>query len=131
MRFRAILLFGFFAAFFAAYIGPAFPAGAKQVTPLFDPGTEEIVDYAKYGGFKGLGTENYKYEIKDRQGLAAAVGEGVYPSTSVTRDPAYREAQASGKLVGKHWEFVNNEDQTLAFYKWATASEESRTLNRQ
>ncbi len=125
MRFRAILLCGSFAAFLAACIGPAFPAGAKQAQALFDPGTEEVVDYAKYGEFVGLDTEGYKYDIKDRQGLAAASGEGVYPSTSVTKDPAYREAQATGKLVGKHWDFVNNDDQTLAFYKWATASEES------
>ncbi|MFA5340120.1 MAG: hypothetical protein WC317_08280 [Candidatus Omnitrophota bacterium] len=124
MRFKVILLCGFFAALSMAYAGPAFSAG-EQVAPLFDPGTEEVVDYAKYGEFKGLGTDNYKYEIKDRKGLAAAVGEGIYPSTSITKDPAYREAQASGKLIGKHWEFVNNEDQMLAFYKWATASEES------
>ena len=125
MRFKAFLLIGSFAVLLAGHAAPAFTAVAKQIAPLFDPGTEEAVDYAKYGEFKGIGTEAYKYDIKDRQGLAAAVGEGIYPNTSVTKDPAYREAQASGKLVGKHWDFVNNEDQMLAFYKWATASEES------
>ncbi|MFA5334303.1 MAG: glycoside hydrolase family 2 TIM barrel-domain containing protein [Candidatus Omnitrophota bacterium] len=95
-----------------------------EVKPLFDPGTEEIVDYAKYGEFKGVGTEQYKYEIKDRKGLSAAVGEGIYPSTSVYKDPGYREAQATGKMTGSQWEFVNYDDQVLTFYKWATASEE-------
>ncbi|HRZ67170.1 MAG TPA: glycoside hydrolase family 2 TIM barrel-domain containing protein, partial [Candidatus Omnitrophota bacterium] len=102
------------------------PAGASaaDIKPLFDPGTEEIVDYAKYGEFTNVGTEQYKYAIKDRKGLSAAVGEGIYPSTSVYKDPGYREAQATGKLAGNQWEFVNNDDQVLAFYKWATTSEE-------
>src|SRR3989338_3337955 len=100
MCYRAVLLCAFFAAFLTAPIKPAFSDDVKQVKPLFDPGTEEIVDYAKYGEFKGIGTENYKYTIKDRKGLTAAVGEGIYPSTSVTKDPGYREAQGSGKLVG-------------------------------
>ena len=124
-RYRGITLCAFFVVFLSAPIRPAFTDDAKQIKPLFDPGTEEIVNYAKYGEFKGIGTGSYKYTIKDRIGLSAAVGEGIYPSNSVTRDPVFREAQASRKLMGKQWDFVNNPDQMLAFYKWATASEEA------
>ncbi|MFH1778668.1 MAG: glycoside hydrolase family 2 TIM barrel-domain containing protein [Candidatus Omnitrophota bacterium] len=94
-----------------------------EVKPLFDPGTEEIVDYGKYGELKGISTEDYKYEIKDRQGLAKAVGEGIYPSANIFKDPNFIEAQKSGKLIGSHWNFVDIDDQMLAFYKWATTNE--------
>ena len=87
---------------------------------LYDPGTEEIVDYAKYGTFVGVGTDAYEYKITDRKGLAAAVGEGIYPNNSVYKDPAFRVLVTKGKLNGSHWDYVNNDDQQLAFYKWAT-----------
>lgn len=96
----------------------------SEVKPLFDPGTEEIVDYEKYGEFTGVGAENYKYAIKDRPGLAKAVGEGIYPNNSIYKDPGFVDAQKSGKLRGKHWDFVNVDDPMLGFYKWATAPEE-------
>lgn len=128
MRWRTVLPCIFFISFLAAGTKPGFSAEAlnpsEQVKPLFDPGTEEVVDYAKYGEFKGTGTANYKYEIKDRKGLAAAVGEGIYPNLSAYKDPGYREAQASGKLAGSQWDFITIEDQMLAFYKWATTNEE-------
>jgi len=95
-----------------------------EVNPLFEPGSEEIVDYAKYGEFNGIGTESYKYIIKNRQGLAKAVGEGIYPNTSIYKDPGFVEAQKSGKLRGNHWDFVDIDDQMLAFYKWATTAED-------
>lgn len=128
MLWKRVLLCAFFVTFLAVPIKITFSADVgnptEQVKPLFDPGTEDVVDYAKYGEFKGVDTANYKYEIKDRKGLAAAVGEGIYPSLSAYKDPGYREAQAAGKLIGNQWEFVNNPDQILAFYKWATTSEE-------
>ena len=43
---------------------------------LHDPGREAIVDYEKYGVFIGTGTGQYRYYIRDRMGLADAVGEG-------------------------------------------------------
>src|SRR3989338_10985630 len=57
---------------------------------LYDPGSESIVDYEKYGRFEGVGTDKYEYRITDRKGLAAALGEGIYPNNSVYKDPNYR-----------------------------------------
>lgn len=88
---------------------------------LYDPGTEEVVDYEKYGTFIGVGTDQYQYKVTNRKGLAAAVGEGVYPNTSVFKDPAYRVLLSKGRLAGSQWDYVNRENQQLAFYKWASA----------
>jgi hypothetical protein len=38
---------------------------------LYDPGTEAVVDYEKYGSFKGLGTDQYEYKVTNRKGLWA------------------------------------------------------------
>ena len=88
---------------------------------LYDPGTEPIIDYTKYGTFVGLGTDSYEYKLTNRKGLAAAVGEGVYPNNSVYKDPAYRMLVTKGRLAGSQWDYVNIDDQQLAFYKWATS----------
>ncbi len=88
---------------------------------LYDPGTEVIVDYEKYGTFEGVGTDKYQYKITDRKGLSAAVGEGVYPNNSVYKDPMYRVLTTKGKLSGSQWDYVNIDEQQLAFYKWAVA----------
>ncbi len=88
---------------------------------LYDPGTEEIVDYTKYGTFNGLGTDKYEYKITARKALSVAVGEGVYPSNSIYKNPALRLLQTKGKLSGSQWDYVNIENQQLAFYKWATS----------
>ena len=42
---------------------------------LSDAGTEDIVNYEKYGRFENGGTKDYKYVITDPKGLADAVGE--------------------------------------------------------
>lgn len=88
---------------------------------LYDPGLEEVIDYTKYGTFGGLGTDKYEYKLTNRKALAAAVGEGVYPNNSVYKDPAYRMLVTKGRLAGSQWDYVNVEDQQLAFYKWATS----------
>ncbi len=88
---------------------------------LYDPGTEDVVDYEKYGKFQGLGAGNYQYKITNRKGLAAAVGEGVYPNNSVYKDPMHRLLASKGKLAGSPWDYVNLENQQLTFYKWATS----------
>lgn len=88
---------------------------------LYDPGAETVVDYARYGTFEAVGTEQYKYKVTDRKGLSAAVGEGIYPNNAVYKDPAYRVLVTKGKLSGSQWDYVNIDDQQLAFYKWATA----------
>ena len=74
---------------------------------LFDPGTEDFVDYAKYGEFKNIGTKDYQYLITDQQGLMAAVGEGIYPNTSsVRRDPELKKALKDKRLEGDIWDFL-------------------------
>ncbi len=91
---------------------------------LFDPGSEDIVDYTKYGKFKNIGTKYYKYVIRDQAGLSKAVGEGIYPNTtSIRRDPRFKAALKEGRLEGSPWDFLHSSDLEAAFFKWATASE--------
>jgi len=92
--------------------------------PLADSGTEAIVNYARYGEFKGIGTSDYKYITKGQAGLIRAVGEGIYPNyAGVLKDPLYKKFKEEGKLEGKHWDFINTKDYQANFYKWTTASE--------
>jgi len=92
---------------------------------LYDYGKEKIVDYEKYGKILNNGTTYYKYVITDRQGLAEAVGEGIYPNTeSVRKDPMYQKLFSEGKLKRSHWECVDTDDPIRDFYVWATAPEE-------
>ncbi|MDD5066358.1 MAG: glycoside hydrolase family 2 TIM barrel-domain containing protein [bacterium] len=96
---------------------------ATEPLQLFEPGTEEIIDYSRYGEFRNIGTSQYSYLIKDREGLARAAGEGVFPNASVLKDPVYKQLLKQGKLKGRHWDFVDTKDHRLNFYKWATAPE--------
>ncbi len=88
---------------------------------LYDKGANEPIDYSQYGTFEGIGTDKYRYNVTNRKGLAAAVGEGIYPNNAVYKDPAYRILVSKGKLAGSQWDYVNIENQQLAFYKWATS----------
>jgi len=90
---------------------------------LHDAGNEKIVQYEKYGKFVNEGKVNYGYVISDRRGLADAVGEGIYPNTSVYRDPLYKRLLGEGKLKGDHWKYLYVSDDRVSFYKWATANE--------
>ena len=91
---------------------------------LHDPGTEEIVDYEKYGEFKNVGTKDYRYAVTDQAGLIAAVGEGIYPNTAAVRqDPEFKIALKAKRLEGSHWDFLQSPDLEAAFLKWATAPE--------
>jgi beta-glucuronidase len=91
---------------------------------LYDPGKEDFVDYQKYGEFQNLGTKDYKYIIKDQEGLSAAVGEGVFPNTTSVRwDPEFKKVQKEKRLEGSQWDFLHSPDLEAAFIKWATASE--------
>jgi len=92
---------------------------------LANKGTEDIVDYEKYGKFEGMGTPEYRYVIKDQAGLTRAAGEGIHPnSSSVMKDPEYKLFKKEGRLKGSHWDFINSPDYQASFYKWATAPEE-------
>ncbi|MFH0790942.1 MAG: glycoside hydrolase family 2 TIM barrel-domain containing protein [Candidatus Omnitrophota bacterium] len=91
---------------------------------LYDSGKEKIVDYEKYGEFINTGTKDYKYIVKDQEGLAQAVGEGIFPNTTSVRwDPEYKKALKDKRLTGLHWDFVQSPDLEAAFLKWATAPE--------
>jgi beta-glucuronidase len=91
---------------------------------LYDPG-QRIVHYEKYGEFINDGEPAYKYKITDRPGLAAAVGEGIYPNTQVYKDPVYKEYNKEGRLQGDRWGFIGIDDTKLAFYKWASLTDEN------
>ncbi|MCQ9207841.1 MAG: hypothetical protein NG712_00430 [Omnitrophica bacterium] len=91
---------------------------------LFDPGSETIVDYAKYGKFENVGTKDYHYVITDQAALARATGEGIYPNTSsVRKNPGYIALKGSERLKGEHWDFLYTDDMQANFYKWNMATE--------
>ncbi len=96
----------------------------KTIPTLKFPGTEEVVDWTKYGKFLNVGTKNYHYQITDQAGLAAALGEGIYPNIAdVYKDPGRKKALKEGRLQASHWDLVNTTDLQAAFYKWASAPE--------
>ncbi|MFA5200077.1 MAG: glycoside hydrolase family 2 TIM barrel-domain containing protein [Candidatus Omnitrophota bacterium] len=91
---------------------------------IADFGTEEFVDYTKYGEFQNIGTKDYKYMVTDQAGLMAAVGEGVFPNTSsVRKNPIFKQVMKEKRLEGDVWDFLYCPDQEAAFVKWATSSE--------
>jgi len=101
-------------------------AAAKPAFTLNDDGTESIVNYDKYGDFSGWGTPEYRYYIKDREGLAKAVGEGIYPNvTSLLKDPSYEKMHYEKRLEGSDWDFVNSDNLQANFFKWAATHEQS------
>ncbi len=92
---------------------------------LADPGKERIVNYERYGRFVDVGKPTYHYDVVNWQGLAAAVGEGVYPNErGLLDDPAFVAAKHAGKLDGSQWTFTLHQDPQLAFFRWASAEEE-------
>ena len=98
---------------------------APKTSPdLAFPGTEDIVDWSKYGNFLNVGTNHFHYQITDPKGLVQALGEGIYPNIGdVYRDPGYKKALKAGRLIGDRWDFVNTPDLQAAFYKWVSAPE--------
>ncbi|GAH58051.1 unnamed protein product, partial [marine sediment metagenome] len=101
-----------------------YPARKATIPRLCDPGKEKIVNYKKYGRFRGIETPGYSYKITDRKGLARAVGEGIYPNNSVWTDPGYEKVKREGRLRESHWDFLHIPDLEASFYKWATAGED-------
>ena len=96
----------------------------KTKPSLHTKAKEDIVEYAKYGEFVNVGRPDYRFKIKDMEGLKKAVGEGVYPNTSATfNNPRYKEVKKEGRLEGTHWDFVNTDDLEAAYFKWFTAPE--------
>ncbi|MFH1283261.1 MAG: glycoside hydrolase family 2 TIM barrel-domain containing protein [bacterium] len=95
-----------------------------QELKLSNPGDETVVNYADYGIFHNIGTQKYRYEITKRKELMAAVGEGIFPNNKVYQDPEYKKLLKEGKLEGTHWNFIDNKNTKINFYKWATAQED-------
>ncbi|MFH1714716.1 MAG: glycoside hydrolase family 2 TIM barrel-domain containing protein [Elusimicrobiota bacterium] len=100
-------------------------------TFISDWGTEDIVDYGKYGSFDGVDTENYRYIISDYEGLGRAQGEGIAPNTwSLDKNPRFTKDKEAGLLDGNRWDFVNVDNKELAFFKWASSYEEHPGLRQ-
>ena len=99
-------------------------AGAAPAFKIYDPGTEDIVDYEKYGEFKNVGTREFRYEIKDAEGLARASGEGVDPSTAITNNPEFKKARKAGTLEGDWWKHVSTGKPQLDYFVWCNAAED-------
>ncbi len=98
---------------------------------LFDSGTETVVDYSKYGSFTNVGAPQYRYLIRDRESLAKAVGEGIYPNvTGVLKDPSYEKAQYAAQLEGSVWDFVNTDNPQLNFFKWCANRDQPAGLRQ-
>ncbi|MDD2523722.1 MAG: glycoside hydrolase family 2 TIM barrel-domain containing protein, partial [Endomicrobiaceae bacterium] len=108
----------------------SFASGKKvknviQPFEIYTPGTEEIIDYEKYGDFLNLGTNKYKYVPKDFSALKIVSGEGIYPNvTDIYKNPNYKKMKAEKKLEGDKWNFVNSTDFQANYFKWATAQED-------
>lgn len=108
----------------AREVCPEITKKLKTTITLYNSGKEDVVDYKKYGFFKGVGTDSYKYIISNQEALSEAVGEGIYPNTqSVVWDPQYHKVKKEGRLEGNHWDFVNTNDLEAGFYKWTQAPE--------
>ncbi|MEK8024110.1 MAG: glycoside hydrolase family 2 TIM barrel-domain containing protein [Candidatus Hydrogenedentota bacterium] len=105
-----------------------FMAGYKLPVPKFTlahPGLDGPVDYEKFGKFKGVGTNDYQYEISDFDGLKVAVGEGIFPNQDKVRDdPAYGTLSSANKLAMSHWDAEKSGNFQAAFFVWAQASED-------
>jgi beta-glucuronidase len=110
-----------FLTFLLGFIIPVRSYGAESSRAkliLWDPGTENIIDYEKYGKFTGVKSEQYAYQILDAEGLKKASGEGVYPNESYLKDPAYKNflSKYPGKI--SPWDFVDGPLPQDDFYAW-------------
>ena len=105
-------------------IAGASPSG--QGFALAEPGSQWLVDYAKFGSFKDAGTPKYHYELSDARGLAQATGEAIYPNSySLQRDPAFNAVKGrlqlptsdKGHYLGEAGKAREN------LYRWAASKQ--------
>ncbi len=95
-----------------------------------DLGSDDIIDYGKYGYFENLGKENYKYVLLDRRGLGELQGEGIYPNVwSIYSNPNFVKARREDLLSGHRWTFLNT-DLKLAYYEWVISDFEKPGLKQ-
>jgi beta-glucuronidase len=97
-------------------------ADGKPAFPIRYPGSEYLIDYSKYGEFRGAGTTEFQYVITDYPGLIKASGEGIYPNIDwVKRDPLFDQKNVKpGHLT--HWK--EEPDPARKFFMWTQAWEE-------
>ena len=82
------------------------------------------VNLSAYGTMSGLGSDNYKYKITNRPGLARAMGIGLYPNiTDLPRDPGYLKWKKKNPGDVNHWDYVDSGDPQSDFYAWAQAKD--------
>lgn len=88
------------------------------------PGLDILqLDYAKYGRFENLGQRGYRYVITDSAGLAAAVGEGVYPNLDGVRgNPLFAPLQSAGLLLPNPMEAMDYDHPGRMYLSFASAA---------
>jgi beta-glucuronidase len=102
-------------------------AAGSTTFDLGSAGTEDVIDYGRYGYFREAGTRDYEYVVTNNSGLAAACGVGVDPNNVVTGLPGYVKAKAKGRITKDWWSHVATTNAELDFYIWATSEEEPGT----
>ncbi len=84
------------------------------------------LDYTKYGTFEKVGTNDYKYNLEDSAGLAAVIGEGIWPNTSdVKNNELYKILDEAGLLSGHAWEHTSAGVPMSQYFKWATNNDQA------
>ncbi len=110
---------------------PFLYASQEPLFKIHDTGTEEIIDYQKYGEFKGAGTTEYQYIIKDWEGLSNAVGEAIYPNNfSIYASSYYKKLLEDRRLLGSRWDFTNDPDVLSCYFKWAVEDQENEGVKQ-
>ncbi|MCP4482717.1 MAG: hypothetical protein GY817_08220 [bacterium] len=105
---KAVLMFFFLTCFLNAFIE--------------DFGSNEYIDYSKYGYFENIGTPDYEYIIRNRKALVDAQGEGIYPNQwSVFSHPRFLAYEREGRLEGSRWSFLHFDNPELVYYKWSVS----------
>ena len=79
------------------------------------------IDYGAYGEFQNLGTNQYRYVINDRAGLAEEAGSGIFPNDgNLSDDPKFKELMSEHRLDGPLDKFRPEVDPVLSYYKWVS-----------
>jgi len=112
------------ACFIVLLLASSVAQAAGPRFPLYESGTEDIVDYDKYGYFTNEGLPNFQYVITNRDGLAEASGSGVDPNSSIPDDPAYKKALAAGKLDDDWWSHVQTPNPQIDLFIWYEAGDD-------
>src|SRR5688572_10540704 len=98
-----------FTCLFSAFLSyPAYsderPLVRSEIIPpapkleLTSHGSRKPIKYKKYGKFKHIGTEKYRYNMKAKTELSDVAGEGVFPNQNVFKNPQYLELKKQKKL---------------------------------